>query len=176
MNELLHWLSQLFSSWKCWVVIAPWEIGVRVRLGRAGVALAPGPHWRIPFLDEVTLVNTRLRIAPTPPVTIASGDKTRVVSANIGFFVRDPLRAMMQFTDPVSAVLSIAQSEIATGRTAPECEERMRERFDGDRGIAVEFLRFTENVEIPGLRLLQNQWGVSDGMQNPPRASSEQRY
>ncbi len=176
MNELFRWLSELVGSWKPWVVIPPWDLGVRVRLGRTAVALRAGIYLRIPFLDEVTLVNTRMRIAPTPPVTLAAGDKVRVVSANVGFRVEDPLLAMLRFTDPVSAVLSMAQSETATGKPPVECEARMRERFAGS-GIAIEFFSFTEDVEIPGIRLLQNSWGVSDSMHSaPPGGSSGARY
>ena len=172
MNELLHWLSQIFSSWKCWIVIAPWEVGVRVRLGRNATALAPGPHWRIPFLDEVTLVNTRMRISSTPPITIPGSDgKARVVAANVGYLVTDPLLAMLRFTDPLAAVLSIATAEPAV-----ECEARVRERFEGT-GVVVEFLRFVEDVEIPALRLLQNGYSVSDGIHGgPPGVGNAPRY
>ena len=177
MNELLHWLSQLFSSWKCWIVIAPWEIGVRVRLGRNATALVPGPHWRIPFIDEITLVNTRMRISSTPAITIPGSDgKARVVTANIGYLVADPLLALMRFTDPLSAVLSIAQAEVATGKPAVECEARLQGRFR-DTGVAIEFLRFVEDVEIPALRLLQYGGGVSDGIHGvPPSIGNTPRY
>lgn len=56
----------LRSFWRCfiwWVVIQPWEQGIRVRLGKKRVRLEPGIHFRIPYLDAVFKQSNRLRWA-----------------------------------------------------------------------------------------------------------------
>lgn len=50
MQQFIAWLSGVLNSWKFWIVIAPWEVGVRIRLGRKAVALGPGLHLRIPWV------------------------------------------------------------------------------------------------------------------------------
>lgn len=163
MNQLLEWLSHLFQSWKFWIVVAPWESGVRIRLGRVARNLAPGPHWRIPFLDQITLINTRLRIASTPPVTMPAGPgKVRMTSATVGYRIADPNAAMLRYSHPETAVLSLTQAEIASGVKAELAFERMRTALGG-HGIAVEFVRYVEDVEVRAYRLLNNHWGLSQG-------------
>lgn len=164
MPQLLEWLSRLFSSWKFWVVVAPWDVGVRVRLGKRAVALNPGPHLRVPFVDEITLVNTRVRVSGAPPVTIAAGDgKARVVSPTIGFRIADPLLAMQRFEHPEVVVLSYAQAEASKAIKAGECYTALAEEFAGS-GIEILFVRYTEDVEVRAFRLMSSDWRVSDNM------------
>lgn len=165
MNQLLDWLRQVLSSWKCWIVVAPWDVGVRVRLGRRAVALLPGPHLRIPMLDVVLLVNTRLRVTTVPPVTVrAQGGRVRSVMGTVGYHVRDPLTALLAFESPEIAVQAYAQAEIVIHPEPEPCAEALGKYFQ-DKGIEVVFVRFVEDVEAPVLRLMQNSWGIQGGPQ-----------
>lgn len=176
MNQLLEWLSKLFGSWKFWVVVPPWDVGVRVRLGRRAVALAPGPHWRVPFIDDVLLVNTRLRVATTPPVTIAGADgKGRIVTAAVGYRVSDPLLAMLRFENPSVAVQAYAQAEVAKIVDADACEKALGTEFETS-GVRIEFVRYVEDVEVQTLRLLQNSWQLSSEQYIPATAPPIPRY
>ena len=176
MNELLSWLSQLFSAWKPWVVIPPWDIGVRVRLGSIATRLDPGPHLRVPFLDEITLVNTRLRVATTPQVTLAaSAGRVRVVCVMVGYRVDDPLTAMMRFAVPDLAVLWSAQAQASQGEPAHECIALMNKEFAGT-GIAIESVRFVEDVEVRAFRLLDGDWKLHSDYGSPPPQAASSRY
>lgn len=161
MNELLAWLSRLFSSWRPWLVIQPWDVGVRVRLGKNATKLSCGLHFRVPLLDQISLVNTRVRISTTPPVTIGNGHKTtaRVISATVGFRISDPLKAMLTYTQPPVAVLSYAQATVSRNLSAEECLASVRREFD-DSGIEITFLYFTENVEVKTYRILNSHGGL----------------
>jgi hypothetical protein len=174
MNQLLEWLSRIFSSWKFWVVVPPWDIAVRVRLGRRAVALRPGPHFRIPWFDEISMVNTRLRIETTPSVTIGNGQpgKARVVTAAIGFRIEDPILAMMAYTVPGTAIVAYAQALMSANRDAAECLAALRSEF-GPSGITLSFLNFVENVEVRTFRLLMHAGsnGPWSGPSIPPGTS-----
>lgn len=113
MNQLIEWLSRGFSSWKFWVVVAPWEVGIRVRLGRISRSLRPGPHLRIPFLDDITLVNTRLRIGTAPSVTLAGkvDGKVRVVTPVVGYRIHDPNAAIQRYSHLCKAGRSKRQAK-----------------------------------------------------------------
>lgn len=182
MNELLQALSRFFSSWKCWVVVAPWEIGVRVRLGHISKGLGPGPHFRIPLLDQVTLVNTRLRISTAPSVTISAAGpaarangKVRTIAAVMGYRIVDPNLAMLRYSHPDSAVLSLAQAEIARGAAAEAVLQNLNAAF-GEHGIEIEFVRYVEDVEAKAYRILDGkQWGFTHDI-NVPAPTAEARY
>ncbi len=179
MNEFLAWLSRILDSWKFWVVIAPWEIGVRIRLGKRGVALKPGVHFRIPFVDSVMLVNTRLRIEGTPPITV-SGDKpncTRYISATIGFYITDPLNAMLKFGLPGPVVISKAQGEIATTQDEGKAITALKKYFTEDTGISVEFVKFVEDVEVRTYRIINgNAWIASGHESTTMQGTLSARY
>lgn len=181
MNELLQALSRFFSSWKCWVVVAPWEIGVRVRLGHISKGLQPGPHFRIPLLDQITLVNTRLRISGAPSVTIAASGpaarangKVRTITPAMGYRITDPNRAMLRYSHPENAVLSMAQAEIAAGATAEAVLENLNAAFRR-HGIEIEFVRYVEDVEAKAYRLLNGtSWPYQHA--EPSDTTSQARY
>jgi len=171
MNQLLDWLSKLLGSWKPWVVIPPWDIGVRVRVGKTAVRLLPGPHLRIPFIDEVMLVNTRLRITSCPAVTITADEgKSRVLSATIGYCIDDPLLAMMRFDPPQTAIDAVAMSALSKGSTADEALDLLRKFFDGT-GVRIEVLTYSDDVVAMPIRLLNNHYGI-----NTPRNEAVDRY
>jgi hypothetical protein len=165
MTQFLEWLGRFFGSWKFWIVVPPWDVGVRVRLGRVAASLGPGPHWRVPLLDDVTLVNTRLRIASTPPVMMQNGTSVmvHVVSATIGFRIADPMLAMARFEQPVVAVLGYAQAEIVRLLSAEGCCDALTRFFAGS-GVEIEFVRYIEDAKVRAFRLISADWKVADGM------------
>lgn len=164
MNQFLEWLSSFFGSWKFWVVVAPWDIGVRVRLGKNAIPLQPGVHWRIPFVDDIVSVNTRLRQATAPPVTVSGNNGralSRVLTANIAYRVTDPVLAMMTYTNVTNALLMLLQAEVLDYADPDVICRRMNEMV-GSKGIEVMSVRYVENVEVRTLRLLQNQWQLQE--------------
>ena len=171
MNQLLDWISKLLGSWKPWIVVPPWDIGVRVRLGKTAVSLAPGAHWRIPFVDELVLVNTRLRITSCPSVTINAGEgKSRVLSACVGYCIEDPLLAMMRFDPSSTAIDGVVMSALSDGATAKEALVLVRAFFAGT-GVRIDFLTYTDDVIAQPIRLLNNHYGI-----NTVRSETADRY
>jgi hypothetical protein len=177
VNQLLEAIGRVLASWKPWVVVAPWEIGVRVRLGRVAASLLPGPHLRIPVLDRVVLVNTRLRIGQTPTLTLECEDQrhVRVLSAIVGYAILDPVLAILAYNYPGQSINGLAMAAMARNLDAAGCLEEMR-REVGPHGIEVRFVEFVERVEVRALRLLNSQWSTevsrgdsSDGL--PPVSS-----
>jgi hypothetical protein len=178
MSQFLEWLSRLFNSWKFWVVVAPWEIGVRVRLGKKAISLGPGPHIRIPFLDEITLVNTRLRIATAPSVTVRAANnngKTRVITAVVGYSVRDPLAAVLRYTTPETAVLLQFGNLCLGGRDADACLLALTASLS-ESGIVPEFVRYVEDVDVRTYRLLQGIGSLWGGEAPQPTPGTHARY
>jgi regulator of protease activity HflC (stomatin/prohibitin superfamily) len=161
MEQLIHWLSNLFSSWKWWVVVAPWDNVIRVRLGKRAKVLGPGLHFQIPLIDRLMTVNTRLRIQTSPPVTLnVNGRKARVVTATIGYRIVEPLKAVMMYANPDPAIMAYAQAEATKLAKAEECQETLREAFS-KHGIEIEFVRYVEDVQVHTIRLMQHGPNIS---------------
>lgn len=162
MNQLIEYLSRIFSSWRFWIVVPPWDVGVRVRLGKNAVALPPGLHWRIPFLDEISLVNTRLRIETTPPVCLPGTrpGHCRIAAATVCYRITDPLRAVLAFNQPGIALLALAQAVLAKNFDEATALEQVIIAAKGT-GIDVERLYFVENtLEVRAFRLFQQYGGL----------------
>ena len=86
----MSWLSSVFGffkSFQLWVTVAPWEMGLRVRLGKTATVLCPGPHWRIPFLDRMFVQQVRLRSLGIGGQTVTTKDG-KPLSAVISFYHR----------------------------------------------------------------------------------------
>ncbi len=161
MNAVLEAIGKFLSSWKPWVVVAPWEKGVRVRLGKTATQLEPGFHLRIPVLDRVVLINTRLRTVTTSSVSTSSkriGFAT-VRRAIVGYLINEPLRALESYNNPQQAICAIAQGAMASGVAQHACREHLRGETDG-AGLEIVFVHYSEDVEIRAFRLLQAEWAV----------------
>jgi hypothetical protein len=177
MNEFLAWISKILDSWKFWIVIPPWDVGVRIRFGKNATGLKPGIHFRIPFIDNITLVNTRLRIETTPPVNIdRANNKTRYISATIGYIVSDPLKSMMKFGRPETVVISKTQSEIATHKEENKVIKVLKEYFNNDSGIEIDFVKFIDDVEVKTYRLINGGSWIASGHESITSGQHNDRY
>lgn len=176
MSSLFDWLSSLFRGVRFWVVIQPWERAVHVRLGKRERVLGPGVHLRIPLADEVTVVNTRLRIAPVPCQTISTLDgKAVTVGAVVGFRVVDPLKAMRALQAPERACAAYVQALIARHLSSRQWAEIAVPGLEADAlagldgfgggGLAYDFVRVVDFAAVRTFRLLQEQWRPSTAEQ-----------
>ena len=62
METFTALLKQIGQIFRWWVIVAPWEQGLRVRAGKHVLLLKPGLHVRIPYIDQVFIQSSRLRI------------------------------------------------------------------------------------------------------------------
>ncbi len=53
MESIKGLIEYLLNIVKFWIVIQPWERGIRVRFGKNQKLLNGGVHFRIPFLDTI---------------------------------------------------------------------------------------------------------------------------
>lgn len=156
-TSIVEWLRQLFGAGLPWVVVPPWCVGVRVRLGRSARALPPGFHIRVPLLDHVQLVSTRVRFTSGQPVTIAGSRRgyVRVRCATVGFWIVDPVAAMLHFAQvehALQALVTIACSRFDNAEAALEyvaAEVRTH-------GVQVDSLEYSEDTEVRAFKLQQN--------------------
>lgn len=119
----MNWLTTILHSMsrplKWWVVVATWEQGVRVRLGKNPKRLDCGIHFRIPFLDRVYVQATRLRVIACDGQSITTRDGVTVTfKIAVSYQIRDVLKMYMSASSPEGLLmfrsLSTASRTIAS--------------------------------------------------------------
>jgi hypothetical protein len=130
LYSLFRQLAQCFS-W--FVVIAPWEQAIRVRLGKTVTLLGAGWAVRIPFIDRVYRQSIRRRLALIRPQTLTTADRHVITLAGaVGFEVADLLRLY----DTLEAPNDTIENEVAAlvakfigARTLHECTSQALEEY-----------------------------------------------
>ncbi len=88
MNWLFDLINRLFGGLVWWVLIQPWDQGVRTRMGKYVKRLGPGFHWKFPFIDQVAVMTTAYRNAQIHTQTLSTLDNHTVVTGGtIGYTV-----------------------------------------------------------------------------------------
>ena len=177
MGSFVEWLSRIFQGVKAWIIVQPWEKCVRVRLGKHTVLFGPGIHMRVPWIDEVFIVNTRLRISSVPAQTVTTADgKTVTVSGLVGFRISEPLVAMLTLQQPdtsCSALALTAISEAIAGNRlellSPDAVEKFALSVLEKKvfGVAFDFVRVVDFAVVRTYRILNEQWRPQTGSDTP---------
>lgn len=121
VRELFREFGNLF---RWWVMVAPWEQAVRVRMGKHVRVLQAGAHLRIPFVDRVFRQTIRRRYATVPTQTITTRDgRTVTVSGTIGYEIHDVGRLYDTLHHAQEALQSEAQGIVARFIAARDYED-----------------------------------------------------
>jgi regulator of protease activity HflC (stomatin/prohibitin superfamily) len=173
VSEFFKWLAEFLQKFKCWTVVQPWERGVRVRLGKAVKPLDPGPHFRVPLIDTIVLVNTRLRIVPFPMATVATPTgRTYSVAGSVGFSIDDPLASMMVLSHPEDGAAALVQAACARFVATADTDHITAEQIAGAAhvevekaiaGVSLKFVSVFVFTPVRPIRLLQDNWTAGTG-------------
>ncbi len=162
MSTLLELLQAGWRLLIWWVVLEPWEVGVRVRLGTGRVRLGPGIHFRIPYADVVYVQSSRLRFTALIPQSVSTmNGQTFVIGGSLGYRVGDVDKLYDTLHHPEDAVAALCQGEIAevvrelTGPpTATEVTEAVLRRLDLTKyGLHRPILNLTTFTQVRAYRL-----------------------
>jgi regulator of protease activity HflC (stomatin/prohibitin superfamily) len=74
MTSFVTWLQGLARPFKPWVIVKPWEQGVRVRFGKNVRLLQPGMYWKLPLFDSVSVLPVRVRAVTMPTMNAMTSD------------------------------------------------------------------------------------------------------
>jgi len=112
MFEALIALIKDLFTW--WIVVTPWEQGIRVRMGKHTKRLEPGLHTRIPIIDRMYVKSIRLRYItiPTQTLTTKTG-KSITVSGGLKYHIEDILKLFETMHDPESTIQLMVCNAIA---------------------------------------------------------------
>ena len=166
IEALLNALKKAFEGIRPWIVVAPWEQGLRVRLGKYVTLLAPGYHLKIPLVDISFVQGVRLRICDLgkQTVTRAGGKAMEAVTfnGNVEYQLSDIEQMFATLQHPTDAVRNAARACLAAairtgGEELPSIEESALQAIKSEmsgRGVAVERIRLAEFAIVRTYRLI----------------------
>ncbi len=170
IDSVMKYLSNLFQ-W--WIMIAPWERGIRVRFGNKVKLLNPGFHWRIPFFDSVYVQGIRNRVLSMSLQTISTRDGiTITVSGTLSYNMTDIVKMYNTLYHPELTLSNIVMSKISEYITMNDCKECTPSKVGEyvtqmltklDYGINFGDVKIINFAIVKTFRLIQDQSWINEG-------------
>lgn len=164
LRQLFQVLSRLLT-W--WVIITPWQRGIRLRFGKKMTELGAGIHLKIPFVHKVFVQNIRLLVIDTPNQTVTTADgRVVTLSAIVGYRIVDIRQMFNSVQNPKDVVSSLAMgaiSEYVTSRPAAECaipsiEADLTKRLHAEKwGLEFSLVKVTDFAFVKTYRFITNE-------------------
>lgn len=174
MNQAKELIEYLLNAIKIWIIVQPWESGLRVRSGKYIKKLTGGIYFRIPYFDNVFIQETRLRVCEVPMQTCTTKDlKTITVKASVGYSIIDVELLYNTLCHPETSILNIAMSEAAamifemnTSDIRPaDIEMRaLAALTEKEYGIKFEYFKITNFAIVRTYRLIQDHTYSWEGL------------
>lgn len=167
MNQVQQFFEYIFNAVKVFVIIQPWQTGLRVRNGRKIKKLDKGIYFRIPYFDSVFIQETRLRVGEVPIQTLTSKDlQTLTISSSFGYSVEDIETLYNTLYHPEETLQNIAMSEVANfvftnnikDITPDNIEKSVLDKFkEMGYGLNFEYFKIANFAVVKTFRLIQDQ-------------------
>lgn len=111
VKDLANYISNLL---KWWVVVLPWQEGIRIRLGKNETHLTKGIYLKLPIIDSVFIQNVRFRYTQLPIQTVTTKDGITVtLTGSIGYEVVNVRELYNKISNPEATIAGAAMTEIS---------------------------------------------------------------
>jgi regulator of protease activity HflC (stomatin/prohibitin superfamily) len=166
MNQIKDFFEYIFNSIKIWIIVQPWEQGIRVRRGKFIKKLSSGMYFRIPYFDSVYVQETRLRMIQLCLQTLTSKDlKTVTINSSLGYSITNIELLYNTLYHPEGTISNMAMSEISdfifqhnlSDIHPSSIEEAVLKKLNAeDYGLKFEYFRITNFAAVRTFRLIQD--------------------
>ena len=172
MTAIIDLLKSFWRLFIWWVVVMPWELAIRVRLGKRRQRLEPGLRFRVPYVDVIYKQSVRLRYATTMPQTLSTRDGFPLtISGQLGYAIVDIDKLYDTVQQGENAIRAMAQGAIARYVFEHELSECAPARIEkgvagmltlSDYGLEYHALQLTTFCRVKTYRLImdnhENAW------------------
>ncbi len=137
-------------------VAAQWEKGVVFRLGRFSSVKGPGLFFIIPLIDQVKLVDTRIRAMDIPAQQVITRDNVPVKINGVIFFKVEQVQdAIIKIQDYRYAISQYAQTSLRDVVGQMSLDQLLGEREEISKAIETAVERDTSGwgLEVTGIRI-----------------------
>lgn len=170
ITDIFLWIEKAF---KWWVIVLPWERGLRVRLGKTVTLLTEGTYLKLPVIDSVFVQTTRIRFVAMPIQTVTTKDeKTITITASIGYSIKDIHKLYNSLYSPDATIANIVMgviSEYVASHTISDCLPSKIEEAStnvlsaNDYGLGDVSVKVIGYAAVRTYRLIQDQsWFPAD--------------
>jgi len=166
MNQVKDFLEYIFNAIKIWVIVQPWEKGIRVRCGKKTKKLSSGIHFRIPYFDSTYIQECRIRSMSICLQTLTTKDlKTITINSALVYQITDIEKLYKTLYHPEATISNMAMSEISdfvfknnlTDVNPKNIEEWVMSKLKADDyGMEFKQLRITNFANVRTFRLIQD--------------------
>ncbi len=166
MNQIKDFFEYIFNSIKIWVIVQPWEQGIRVRGGKNTKKLNPGMHFKIPYYDSVYVQETRLRMIQICLQTLTTKDlKTITINSSLGYSITNIELLYNTLFHPEGTISNMAMSEISefvfknnlSDISPDEIQKSVLNKLnEKNYGLKFEYFRITNFAHVRTFRLIQD--------------------
>ena len=167
MNQVQQFFEYIFNAVKIFIIVQPWQTGIRVRNGNKIKQLEKGIYFRIPYFDSVFVQESRLRVCEVPIQTLTSKDlKTLTISSSLGYSLRNIEILYDTLYHPEETLQNIAMSEVASfvfingieNITPNSIEQAVLLKLkEKDYGLNFEYFKVANFAVVKTFRLIQDQ-------------------
>lgn len=174
MGQIKEFFEYIFNAIKIWIIVQPWQTGIRVRNGNKIKKLKNGIYFRIPYFDSLYIQENRLRVVSMPVQTLTSKDfKTVTLNGAIGYMIDDIEQLYKKLYHPETTISNIVMSEVAEFIFKNEMKEVSPEQIEksvliklnaDNYGLKFEYFRITNFAVVNTYRLIQDQSWISEGL------------
>ncbi len=175
MNQVQQLFEYLFQNFKIFVIVQPWETGIRVRFGKITKKLYKGVYFKIPFFDNVYIQEARLRIVSLPVQTLTTKDgKTVTLNASIGYCIIDIEKLYNTIFHPEISIQNITMAAIATFINKNDINSINPQNIDEcafdslkelDYGLKFTYCKITNYAVVKTFRLIQDHSWINEGLE-----------
>lgn len=176
-KDIIDFLTRIFQ-W--WVIVMPWEKGIRLRVGKHWTIMHEGIYLKLPIVDRVYIQSTSKRIISGPVQTLTTKDAhTLTVCASIGYCVADVKKLYMSVFHTELTIANLVLSEVAQFISDHDLRECSPKAIEGsisnkvekaDIGIGEISVTIIGYALVKTYRLIQDGHNMYEGfnMNEPP--------
>lgn len=171
IKDIIDYITKLFT-W--WVVVMPWEQGIRVTLGKKMTLMNEGVYLKLPLIHSVFVQEKRLRVVNLPIQTVCTQDgHALTISCSVGYAITDIIKLYNTLYQPDLTIQTIVASKISEyicGTKLANClpsgvEASLNSTLTSTNfGLKFEYLKVTNFAYVKTIRLIQDQSWMYEGL------------
>ncbi|MDH5796916.1 MAG: protease modulator HflC, partial [Anaplasmataceae bacterium] len=147
-------LAMLFAGMSSIVIVRQPTVGILLQFGKVQKVLQAGLNFRIPFLQDIFLVDTRIINLFPPSSEVVASDQKRLI---VNYYVK------YKIVDPVIFYKSIRNETLFNDRLAAIVESEVRERIGYVTLIAL--LKNARSIVMDQVKISANEQAASFGVE-----------
>lgn len=174
MNQVQQFFEYIFNAVKIFVIVQPWQTGIRVRKGKSIKKLNKGIYFRIPYFDSIYIQECRLRVAEIAMQTITTKDlHTITLNSSFGYSIKDIEKLYDTLYHPETTLKNMINSTISSfifdknlSEIKPEAIEKFvfKSLVKMDYGLEFQYFKLINFAVVKTYRLIQDQSWSDEGL------------